>query len=375
MSRRSIVAIGLGAIALVAFGIVLLRYRASDPTPPEPVSLSPATVDANSGVVIGKTVRRGFEIFGLALRESEHTVYVQFYAPPGCSDALVIGDFWPTGVRPCQPEVPISGEVFGLASEPTGESIIAVQWELEKDCFDALERGDVWPSDAAVCADQLGEVAGAAPSEVGPPEPLCDQQSLPRPGPGEPSGRLPPPVPINDPREQDIWNRGCDIGADGLGRWTLLTATGGRLVTPAVPRSDRPVYGYLPDGRLVILGFHINIDPTDVSDLPSSVSLDITVDPPVLWEHLGGDDWASHPVGAVIPDVDRVRSDLNGDLRPPIEDIDTLINNYGGRYITDYQITIDSGRISIAGTNLSTITPQPFQWIEDEDGVLQPDGR
>lgn len=173
-----------------------------------------------------------------------------------------------------------------------------------------------------------------------------------------------------------FWVRDCAEGGNAL--WVLEFDDDQRLVTPAIARSDSPIFGFLSDGTLVILGLDISI----------SEDFEVTVGSPTLWEHSSGDQnanwWVAHPVDVVFPDRDHVQADVLSDPEAyPDDEIDQIIRDFGGIFLEDYEITRVDGRLSITGVDRTvnddgkTIRPgnsggRTITWLEDDTGTLRP---
>lgn len=151
MSRSLIVLLAL--VALVA-GLLLFGLHATNQ---EVVRGQPAEVlPGRDGLPVVAVLREsgGTSVFGIRITSGTRYVEVRFLAPAGCSEQLRTGDAWPSPIARCAIASEIAGNVRGLGTSASGESLVGVEFEVSRRCFDHLLRVMAWPSTDRDCAQQ-----------------------------------------------------------------------------------------------------------------------------------------------------------------------------------------------------------------------------
>ncbi len=142
---------GIVALVLLAGALALLVLRPGSTEVVVDDSKPIAPPEAGTAVVAFLRQSGGVSFFGLRITDSTHFVEVQFITEPGCWVMVGSGDPWPTPYPECSSPVEMVGEVGGLGTTMTGDSLVGVQIKVRGDCYDLLERGMTWPSDHPEC--------------------------------------------------------------------------------------------------------------------------------------------------------------------------------------------------------------------------------
>lgn len=149
--KPSLGPVGVGALIVLAFGLVFFALRAGTTT--ITYDDSPPVSIPTTGVPVVASLREagGFSLLGVHFGSRKHFVEVQFMTQPGCSALLTPGDPWPPPYPECTSTVSLTGTVGGLGVTADGRSLVGVQMTVSRACFEQLERGMTWPSGLDEC--------------------------------------------------------------------------------------------------------------------------------------------------------------------------------------------------------------------------------
>lgn len=100
-------------------------------------------------VVVSKTRKGGFSLFGYTVRQPNGHVQVAFTLPAPCD----VGDTeqWPTDSTDCVGPAGLIGSIAGSGLTAAGNVVVIVETLVEPACYASIELGETWPPPTARC--------------------------------------------------------------------------------------------------------------------------------------------------------------------------------------------------------------------------------
>ena len=145
-STAVIVLVAIAAVAALAGGLVGGSEETHYTPSHEYVAEDHPVGEA---VVVSKSQRGEFGIFGITIRQPEHFIRLTFTLPQTCD----IGDaeLWPIADPSCTGPAGLTGSIAGTGRTAAGEPLVTVEIPVDADCYAADELGTIWPTPLAAC--------------------------------------------------------------------------------------------------------------------------------------------------------------------------------------------------------------------------------